>query len=137
MNDVYKKELSLSLNPFGRPREYSGRIAWAHLIMNLIMMEPGTYPSQPDMGVGLNRYSYQTVDTWLSEVQNLIKYQINTYLPDIPLDNIKLLNHTHDEINYVIFQITFKDSVNDNRCVAVASEQKNNEIHFEISDVFI
>lgn len=137
MNDVYKKELSLSLNPFGRPREYSGKAAWAHLIMNLIMMEPGTYPSQPNMGVGLNRFSYQTIDTWASEVQSLINDQIKTYLPDIPLENIKLIDHTNEKGNYVIFQITFSDEIGEDRCVAVATEQKNNEIHFEISDNLI
>jgi hypothetical protein len=134
-DDVYKKELSLSLNNFGQPQEYSGKLAWAHVIMNLILMEPGTYPSQPDMGVGLNRYQYRFLETWQSEVLASIKLQVKTYLPDIPVDEIQLLDYTSEKGNYIVFKITFTDDIPGDRVVTVASEQKDNEIHFAIGDI--
>ena len=80
-----KKELQLSINSFDNPTELTGIKAWSQLILQLIFMQPGTYPSLPEMGVGIEDYQYDFMDDVLSQLAADIIQQQRTYLSDIPL----------------------------------------------------
>lgn len=93
---VQRKEYLLSLDNFNRPAEVTGGKAVAYLIARLIMMEPGSDPLHPDMGVGLvskYRYSNKTDD-----LKNAIKDQISTWLPDFVSDTDIALVITPDKV---------------------------------------
>lgn len=77
------KEYSLSVNSFNEPKVYEKAPALLLLLTRLILLEPGTFQSHPDMGVGLiTNYRYRVDDGSLaSELQSRIKTQIDTYLP--------------------------------------------------------
>lgn len=129
--DVEKKELSLNIDPFGNPQEYSGKLAWANCIISLLLMIPGTFPSIPDMGVGLGRYTYETLDDIKNSLVPEIERQIRLYLPEIPFNSIEFIDKTEDHRRYIIMIITFKtESI---EAVAVATKQTGKLIDFVVS----
>ena len=75
------KEYTLSIDKVNKPVELSGLQTINALLTRLILLEPGTYQSNPEMGIGIvSRYRYGNED----DIENLssdIKDQIQTYLP--------------------------------------------------------
>ena len=93
---VKRKEYFLSLDNFNRPAEVTGGEAVALLIARLIMLEPGSDPLHPTMGVGLvSRYRYSNR---LEELKKAIKDQISTWLPDFVSDTDISLIITPDKV---------------------------------------
>ena len=91
-----RKEYCLSLDNFNRPAELNGGEAVAYLIARLIMLEPGSDPLHPTMGVGLvSRYRYSTK---MEELKNDIKNQISLWLPDFVSDTDISLIVTPDKV---------------------------------------
>lgn len=127
-----KKELGLGVNVFNKAVEYKGKTAWFQLLLNLIFLRPGTYPSMPSMGVGIQDYDYEFIDDVKDNIRDAIDDQAKTFLPDVPLDNVEV--QSVDYNGHTILLITL--SLNDNGQIvtgAVASEVTNKLIDFEIS----
>lgn len=87
----------ITLNDFNMPtvlKESSA--AYVHIIY-LLYLEPGTFQSHPDMGVGIiSRYRFNNDENMLFNLEEDIKKQISTYLPWIQYVEIKcgiLNNH--------------------------------------------
>ena len=77
-----EQEMLLSVDSFKKPRVLEGKDAIGTLLVRLIQLEPGTFASRPKMGVGLlSNYRYCDEDKAL-ELQEHIKSQIRTYLPE-------------------------------------------------------
>lgn len=76
---IKQREYLLTTNRFKEPIQIEGKQAIGFLLMRLIMMEPGTNPLHPDMGVGIVKYRY-TMDT-AEELRKRVENQISTYLP--------------------------------------------------------
>lgn len=127
-----KKEELLSLNSFDKPAELSGVKAWCDLIIRLIMMRPGTYPSLPNMGVGLDDYEYSTIESVISELTTRINDQVKTYLPDIPVDTITSTTQQWKQDTLLIFIIQFSSEKDDLPVVSVISYKVKNIINFEV-----
>lgn len=72
-----------TLTKFNTPLEVTGKDAISLLITRLILLEPGTIQSHPDMGVGIvSRYRYSELNNGGGQnLQNDIREQIQTYLP--------------------------------------------------------
>lgn len=93
---VERKEYLLTLDNFNRPAEVIGGKAVAYLIARLILMEPGSNPLHPDMGVGLvSRYRYSNK---VEELKAAIKDQISLWLPDFVSDTDIALVITPDKV---------------------------------------
>lgn len=76
-----QKEYVLSLNDFKEPKVLEGKAAIATILVRLILLNPGTIPDHPLMGVGLvEKYRYSFPDNVL-ELKKEIKRQIQLYLP--------------------------------------------------------
>ena len=129
--EAEKKELSLNINAFDKPTEYSGKEAWANQICALMLMNPGTYPSIPKMGVGIGRYEYAFIEDIKESLIDEIRRQVALYLPDVPLQDIELIDKSDDRNSYIIFVFTF--NTNNMDVVAVASRQRENIIDFAVS----
>ena len=141
MNSVFtnrsesmKVELNLSLNAHDTPQEFVNHKAWANLIMQLVISEPGTWPTNPLMGVGLGTYNFETIDTFEREITDKIKSQVSTYLPEIPLDDVamtsKVMNNSTSR--YVIFVFSFIENSGLSN-IAVVTEKTNKIINFEVA----
>lgn len=127
-----KKELGLNTNAFGKAVEYKGKKAWFQLILNLLFLRPGTYPSIPTMGIGIQDYEYEAIDDVKDNIQMKIQDQIKAFLPDIPLDSVEI--DTVDYNGQAILLITI-NLIDNGQIVtgAIASETTNKLVNFEIS----
>ncbi len=76
------RESAFSVDDFKNPKIYKNAEAIATLLTRLLLLEPGTIQSHPEMGVGLmSRYRYG-VEGSASDLQANYQRQIETYLPD-------------------------------------------------------
>lgn len=76
-----EQEMLLSVDAFKRPMVFEGKDAIAALLIRLVWLEPGTFASRPGMGVGLIS-NYKFCDEVKAlKLQDHIKKQISTYLP--------------------------------------------------------
>lgn len=130
--EANKKELGLSTNVFNKATEYQGKTAWFQLILNLIFLRPGTYPSIPNMGVGLQDYEYEYIDDVKDNIRNKIEEQVNLFLPDVPLASVEVTSVEYKGKTILLIVISLEDN---GQIVtgAVASEVTNRLIDFEIS----
>ena len=85
------REYFLNTNKFTRPEVWSDEDATFILLSRLILLNPGTYPDHPEMGVGLvEKYRYANARTILPELIDNIRDQINTYLPEFSTVNVEI-----------------------------------------------
>jgi len=113
-------EYSLSIDEFNNPKVYEGAEGIMLLLSRLVLLEPGTFQSHPDMGVGLvSNYRFRVDDGGLSsELASRIKTQIDKYLPfltgvdvDVSIkDNSYYIAITINGIIFAIFYDTQSNS---------------------------
>ena len=83
-------EYSLSVDSFNRPLVFNDKDAVATLLVELIMLEPGTYPTRPYMGVGIvSKYRFSSMDE-LILLQKDIEDQIEAYLPEFVSTSVEI-----------------------------------------------
>lgn len=98
---IYREYL-LDTNNFEEPRILTDQQAIAALLTRLILLEPGTNPLFPTMGVGLvSKYRYMMQDKE-SALKNDIKNQIATFLPQANCTNVKLIYNSDKTIDIEI-----------------------------------
>lgn len=103
---VKEREYLLSINEFKEPRTVDKKRAIGLLLVRLIVMEPGSDPLHPTMGVGIRKYRYGLNN--LEELRSEVEYQINTFLPCFPNANVAIV-YTPDKICSI--EITINDIV--------------------------
>lgn len=105
---IKEKEYCMSVDNFKKPLIYKNQSAIALLLTRLILLNPGSDPLHPDMGVGIVNYRYAMGK--LDELKSRVYDQINTYLKcfssakvDISIDDNKMCNIeiTIDETMYI------------------------------------
>lgn len=114
MPTVKQREYLLSVDDFNNPQVVEGKSAVALLLSRLIMLEPGSDPLHPEMGVGIKNYRFDANKNVIDEIRNAIQKQIEVYLPafqsatiEISLNDDKTLN-----INITVGDITYVYSSN-------------------------
>lgn len=128
-----KKELLLAINPFNKPAELIGKNAWSQLIMYLLFLEPGTYPSMPEMGIGIKQYDFSFMDDAIEELPSKINQQVSLFLPDVPLTNVDASKVVLDDGRVILLLVlTFSDNGNVDS-TAIASTVKRSLLDFEPS----
>ena len=109
------REYFIGIDEFNHPKVYTDQHATFVLLIRLILLEPGTYPNHPDMGVGLvSRYRFVMKEK-LGELQTRIQNQINTYLPEFSAVNVEVSyeeQHKYTQISIMIDEITYKMTYN-------------------------
>lgn len=87
---IKEHEYCMSVDNFKTPVVYKNQQAIAILLTRLILLEPGSDPLHPDMGVGITQYRYGINN--LGELKRNVKDQITTYLPcfSSPIVDIKI-----------------------------------------------
>mgnify|MGYP000211276729 CR=1 FL=1 len=131
-----KAECTFEINPFNRPLELSGIEAWTRLILRLMFMEKGTYPSEPKMGCGITAEMYETIDVLKGTVRNIVESQIRQFLPDLPFYGINV--YSEDELieggeeNVVYYMIAFQKESGAIQTVKVPSRVVHRVIDFDI-----
>lgn len=106
-NSTYKEYL-LSINNFGRSKVLTDEAAIASLLTRLILLEPGTNPLMPTMGVGIvSKYRY-LFESSADDLKRDIEYQVNTFLPQANCANVELI---YNADNSVDIAITIDDTI--------------------------
>ena len=103
---VKEREYLMSVNKINEPVVETEQRAIALLLLRLILLEPGSDPLHPDMGVGITKYRF-SVDT-LEELRSRIDDQISTYLPDFLATEINIVINSDRTCNV---EITIDDTI--------------------------
>ena len=100
----FQKEIVMESDSFNNPIYREGLESLAQVIQNLIIIEKGTYPNQPDLGVGIANYLFEILDlTTISEMKNNIEDQID-----------KFINHPYINVQVDIKKLEDLDKVKSN-----------------------
>jgi phage baseplate assembly protein W len=82
-------EQLLSLGPYGAGAVAVDLEGAAYKIQWLLLTEPGTYPTCPSMGIGIQSYMHDALtDDVTSEIQSLLEEQIRTYIPGLNVSQV-------------------------------------------------
>lgn len=81
----------LTINDFNVPKVFKNADANYMHIIYLLLLEPGKIQSHPTMGIGLrSRYRFNNAPNILTVLEDDIKSQLETYLPDLKNTDIVL-----------------------------------------------
>lgn len=128
-----KKEVTLEINSFDKPKELSQVEAWSQLLLNLIFMRPGTYPSMPNMGVGIENYQFEFLEDAIEELTTAISEQQKIYLSDIPLNGINCTQVEHNGTPVLLIQFVFNVEDQLKTSAIAINTTSRNFLDFEIS----
>jgi len=103
---IKEREYLLSTDAFKTPKVLKNQQAIAMLLLRLILLDPGSDPLHPDMGVGIRQYRYAMGRE--EELKTRIRDQMNQYLPCFPAGNVEL-EVTSDKL--INIKITIDDVV--------------------------
>ncbi len=86
---VDESEPLLSVDKYYRPLVVNNENYATLLLIRLILLEPGTIQTHPDLGVGLvSKFRYAS-DVDMNKLSNSIKTQIAKYLPQFTFVDVK------------------------------------------------
>lgn len=124
MADKVIREYHLSVNEFNQPKKSEKNDAIGVLLIRLILMEPGTNPNRPGMGLGIaSRFRYG-LETNIPDIVDELKYQINTYLPEFKDVSVDIKMGDNKEL---IFDIGIENEF----YKYSTSQQENNKISIQ------
>lgn len=82
-------EASLSTDNFSKPKIFKDRDAIYALLVRLLLLEPGSIPGEPEMGIGLiNNYRFSGEEE-IDDLQENISKQVSKYLTDYQTIDVK------------------------------------------------
>lgn len=129
-----KKELSLEIDSFDRPKELTKAQAWSQLILNVIFLKKGTYPSLPELGIDIRQYDYEFMDTACARLQEEIAEQHATFLPEVPLVGVMVSSTDFRGQPIMLVQMQFQIDRNtvENTAIAINTSSRN-FLDFDVS----
>lgn len=81
MSFINTHEYTFSVNEFGEPVVLKNSEAISQVLTHLLLLEPGTIQSHPEMGVGLvSKYRY-AMENQIDNLRDDFRMQIEKYLP--------------------------------------------------------
>ena len=99
----------LTINDFNVPTVLKNADANYMHIVYLLLLEPGKIQSHPRMGVGLrSRYRFNNSPNILTILEDDIKNQLNTYLPELSNTDVVL---SLDDNHILVINITTPDGI--------------------------
>lgn len=91
---IFKDEITLNINSFDKEIILKDREALASMLRTLVIVKKGTYPNNPDFGVGIEDYLFDFLnDNKISELEDEIDNQIQKWIEKSPNLNIKTKIH--------------------------------------------
>ena len=115
------REYLLGMDDFNKPKIIYGKKAIGLLMCRLLLLEPGTDPMRPEMGVGLvSKYRYMFPDN-LADLKRNISDQLNRYLFPYERIGVTMWVETDKTLRMDII-------INDDTYKYVIEEQEDNRI---------
>lgn len=97
----------LSINEINQPTELINGDALALFIKRLLLLEKGTFESNPDLGVGILKYRYMDISR-ADELKNEIVNQLCSALPMFSNVDVEILSTNNNTIR---FRIILDDNI--------------------------
>ena len=111
-----KTEIFLSTNSSDK---LTGMEAVAQQIHNLLLIEQGTYPSEPLLGIGIEGEQFELLDSFkLESLKNKIENQIEQYIVTDYSISVNLTTKnisTNDTSKVLVMDINIVDKLNNNK----------------------
>lgn len=107
-------EILFSVNKINKPKELTDAQTIYLFLIRLFLLEPNTFQSNPDMGIGLvSRYRYaNSID--LDDLKYEAKDQISKYLPGLETVDVDISTENNDKnlniqikINDLVFNLNY------------------------------
>lgn len=78
----FPNELTLNRSEFNRLDQRTDKIALAQTIQNLLIIKKGTYPNQPELGIGIEEYMFELAsEDVIRDLEFAIDEQIKKFIP--------------------------------------------------------
>ena len=112
MSVITLREHTISLNEFNRPTILLDQDATCLKLVQLILLEKGTFPTRPDMGLGIvSRYRYSSSED-LEQLKADMEEQMTTYLPELIATEIAISESDKEVkiaivVDDVVYSLTF------------------------------
>lgn len=107
MNQYQRIELGFDLDDFHNTITYSGADAWVHQILQLCLLDRGSIPSNPTIGIGAKEYDF-LLEEDRRKLQQEINRQVPLFFPDMPFYQCTVEAPSEDEDQDIIYLfITF------------------------------
>ena len=104
-------DMDFSLNNFNEQKIYTGAMAYAHKIKNLLFMRPGDFPSMPEMGINIQSIRYQSLDDLVAgELREKLSDQITKYIMSLPVENIEVSAMKANGDYFLILKFTLTET---------------------------
>ena len=132
-SEFQKKEVSLNMNAFNKPAEYVKIEAWMREITNLLFTIPGTYSTDPKLGVGIQNFRYAFFDETTVKLEERITHQCRKYLPDIPIGAITASSQNVNGVDVAFLKIPIQVGDSDLRTAYVAIDTKSKTLNYEVA----
>lgn len=106
------KEWTLDIDNKQQPKVYEGLNGDRLMIYRLIMLEPGTYPTHPELGVGLvSKYRYRNEDEIKTTLASNIEAQIRTYMPHVANPQINVAVVKSNGAGTIYINVSLSDAL--------------------------
>jgi len=132
-------ENTLWVDDFSKAKEVDELTAIAIRLNTLILMDPGTMPNDPKMGVGIRKYKFEYANTeTIYKLRNDILEQMEMYLPIEKTYNIDVVIEIDEDsldskkVIYVKFDITYKENLNKTFIIAYKNSENSGRLIAEI-----
>lgn len=114
-NLIYKSEIFLDEDGLYNQVYRKNLNSIAQIIQNILLIEPGTYPNEPNLGVGIENYLFEQASSEVrQELNKKITKQIENYAPISggKVDVIVEIGGTFNKILYISVLISSDDDYN-------------------------
>ena len=116
----FKRDITLNINSFNKLDFWEDRESLARMLQHIVITKKGTYPNNPDFGVGIEDYMFEKADaSTVNELTIKINEQINKWIDKddsieikVNVKYIKIPEKTHYVNLAVFFTVTRDDTLN-------------------------
>ena len=93
---VRQREYLFAVDKLSHPLVVEQKEAIGTLLVRLILLNPGSDPLKPEMGIGIENYRFAL--NRLDELRERIQNQIKTYLPDFANASVDIVEITSKKV---------------------------------------
>lgn len=111
VEDIFKGELFLEASPTHQQRILLEKEALAQVIQNIVLLEKGTLPNQPELGVGIENYLFEPITELTQErLTNDIQSQVAKFIPNMYTVKVEIEMSVKELTNTILIAVSIKDS---------------------------
>lgn len=126
---AFLKEVAFGVDDFNKPKLLTPQESLAQILYNIFVMEEGTYPSLPHIGIGIRRYLYKyREDINITELKQKIFVNCTDLLPFVEFDDIDIIVTNYQNQGIMMIMIPLK--ITDETMLLAFSTDDKNEILF-------